>query len=257
MDYSFILKKFISTSLMPLSVFLILFFIGLFLLWGKQYKKTAKVLITIAFIWFYLISFYPVSNALLMPIERTYLKFEQNNYQKDISYIIVLGHSSKEDNFLPLSSQLTPVTVVRLVEGIRIYRQYSGSKLIFSGGKTKEKGSHPLRVKNMAVALGVPEKDIILIEGPKDTFDEAVAIAPIVKNSSSVLVTSASHMKRSIALFSGQGVAPIPAPTYFRAKKESNFSILSFFPSYSAIEKTQLAIHEYLGIIWSKLIGNI
>jgi len=238
---------------------MLLLSIAVCMLWFEKSRNAGKWMASAGVIFLYLISFSPFSNLLLAPIEQTYSYYsssgEESSAEK-INYIVVLGHRSKADPKLPLSSRLSYVSINRLVEGISIYRQHKGSKLIFSGGYSEENGSHPQRVKLMAIALGVPKADIIVVDGSRDTHDEAIAIKPIVKSERFVLVSSASHMWRSMALFKGQGLNPIAAPTYFRVKAYERIGFFGFFPSPFAIEKTQFAIHEYLGYLWSKLKGQ-
>jgi uncharacterized SAM-binding protein YcdF (DUF218 family) len=65
-----------------------------------------------------------------------------------------------------------------------------------------------------------------------------------------ILVTSATHMPRAMMLFESLGLNPIPAPTNFY-KTESN----SFFiaPEVESFNISRIAIHEYIGILWSKI----
>ena len=69
-----------------------------------------------------------------------------------------------------------------------------------------------------------------------------------------VLVTTASHMRRSVALFKKQGANPVPAPTGHRVKEAGDAKIgwPSFFPKSSNIEKAEALFHEQLGLIWAK-----
>ena len=64
----FILKKIISTMLMPLPLGVIFIAIGLLFLYKKHYVK-AKVMIIFSLVWIFLFSYAPVANALLYPIE--------------------------------------------------------------------------------------------------------------------------------------------------------------------------------------------
>ena len=65
-----------------------------------------------------IISFFPFSEWLLGPIEKSYPYY---HFEKvPISYVVVFGHYSKEDSYHPLSSQLSNVSVHRLIEGISI-----------------------------------------------------------------------------------------------------------------------------------------
>lgn len=254
MIFWFYLKKTIAGFLMPFSLVTLMLVVGVILLWMKRTHKLGQWLVSFGVLSLLIISFFPFSGWLLGPIEKSYPYYQFE--EASISYVVVLGHYSKEDLYHPISSQLSNVSVHRLIEGISIYRQHSGSKLIFSGGKNDHDGSHPERMKKMAVALGVPVDEILLVEGTMDTYDEAVKIKSVVNNKPLILVTSASHMRRSMDLFAGQGMKAIAAPAYFRVYASSQFSFLNFFPSPLSIEQTQVAIYEYLGILWSDLSGK-
>ncbi|MCW9025865.1 MAG: YdcF family protein, partial [Thiovulaceae bacterium] len=105
---------------------------------------------------------------------------------------------------------------------------------------------------NLAIALGIPEKDIIINGLPKDTYEEAEFSKHIVKDKKFALVTSATHMPRAMMMFKSKGMNPISAPTYFKKSGEYDFLQL---PSTTSFERSRMAIHEYLGILWAKLRG--
>ncbi len=66
----------------------------------------------------------------------------------------------------------------------------------------------------LARDLGVCAERIIINGRPLNTYQEALEVAKIVERGDTViLVTSASHMRRAVALFEGQGVDVIPSPT--------------------------------------------
>lgn len=70
-----------------------------------------------------------------------------------------------------------------------------------SGGGVFDPVSNAEIMARVAMEIGVPERDIILESKSKDTKDEARFIKPIVGNEPFVLVTTASHIPRSMALF--------------------------------------------------------
>jgi uncharacterized SAM-binding protein YcdF (DUF218 family) len=172
-------------------------------------------------------------------------------------FVVVLGGGHISDPKLPITSQISGESLVRLVEGIRIYKKYSHVKLILSGGRGF--GSIPCAevMAHVAKELGVDENDIILESQSKDTKDEAQLIKPLVENDHFILVTSASHMPRSMALFKKLGMNPIPSPTGHLAIRKEGLSPSSFFPSAGDFLKTEKVFHEYLGIAWAKLRGQL
>jgi uncharacterized SAM-binding protein YcdF (DUF218 family) len=111
---------------------------------------------------------------------------------------------------------------------------------------------------DMAREWGVGPEDIVLETKATDTKDHPVYVKEIVGRDRFILVTSASHMPRAMGLFRRQGMEPVPAPTdYMVKKREGGLRSGIFFPSAGSLEKAQRAIHEYLGLFWAKIRGQI
>jgi uncharacterized SAM-binding protein YcdF (DUF218 family) len=116
---------------------------------------------------------------------------------------------------------------------------------------------HAKVLADVALAIGVDEKALILESVSKDTKDEARLIHKIVERDKFVLVTTASHMPRSVALFKKLGMQPIPAPTDYGVKGSQGMSPGIFFAGSGGLRKAELAFHEYLGLAWARLRGQI
>ena len=242
----FLLKKFIASFFMPLPVFFILFGIGLFLLYAGRRKRAVQVL-SGAVIWLALLSYAPFSALLLSPLENAYPKWQSGS--AEAAYIHVLGYGHDSDEALPLSSQPHPTSLVRTVEGVMVYRQNKNAKIIFSGYGGDDALSDAAQNARVAVALGVNPEDIIVLEAPRDTAEEAAAAEKIAGGKKIVLVTSAAHMPRAMALFERAGLAATAAPTDFRAKHSKWLT----WPSSNGLKQSEIAFHEYLGILWMRI----
>jgi len=68
-----------------------------------------------------------------------------------------------------------------------------------------------------------------------------------------VLVTSASHMRRARASFEKAGFQVLSAPTGFHLEEPA--TILRFIPKASALSQTDTVLHEWMGILWYRLLG--
>ena len=261
----FILKKIISGFLSPLPLSLLLSFLGLYLLWFTTKQKVGKILVSVGLVILTLFSYRVTADKLLRPLERQYDTFEIKSSsavpkienESTIKIVVVLGGGHTSDPELPLLSQINTSPLVRLMEGIRIYKKYPGAKLLLSGGGAFDPVSEAEVMARVAREMGVPESDIILETESKDTRDEAMFIKPIVGKEPFVLVTTASHIPRSMALFKKLGMNPIPSPIDHSVKDGQGLSPSSFFPSTGNLRKTELAIHEYLGMTWAKLRGQM
>lgn len=247
----FTLKKIISTLLMPLSIVYILFFIGLYFLFAKYHRKATFYLL-LAFLCLSLIGYSPFSNALIQPLENQYKSYMK--IDKELKYVLVLGSGHVTNNEISKNSQLSTTALARLSEGIRIYKKLKDGKLIVSGYEGKDKTAHALMLKDVAISLGVFANDIIIQEEAKDTQEEAKWAKKTVNTQKFILVTSASHMPRAMKIFKAENLNPIAAPTNYMSK--SNGDIFSILKAKD-IKKTELAMHEYIGIIWHTLIQKI
>ncbi|MBW2649390.1 MAG: YdcF family protein [Deltaproteobacteria bacterium] len=93
------------------------------------------------------------------------------------------------------------------------------SRLVFSGGAVFDPVSEAEVMARAAEIMGVEGDRIILEEISRDTGDQARLVQKIVGDERFILVTSASHMPRSMVLFRKSGMEPIPAPTDYRVPR--------------------------------------
>lgn len=238
--------------LMPLSIGVIFIIIALILINIEKMKK-AKIMLTLSIAWLFLFSYPPFANLLLHTVESNYPTL--HTAPKDVKYIYVLGGGHRTDETLPITSQIVDTSVVRLNEGIRLYHQlHEEASIIVSGySGLFDPTTHAVMQEKLALALGVKKKKIILRPEPRDTEEEAKAAKELVGDDPFILVTSASHMTRSMNFFKNEGLDPIPAPTNHRASiQHPNYT--KFFSS-DALEKSRIVFHEVLGMIWQKLKG--
>ncbi|PLY00555.1 MAG: envelope biogenesis factor ElyC, partial [Desulfuromonas sp.] len=199
-------------------------------------------------------SYAPLVDRWLTPLEAQIPTY-QLNPAINVDYVAVLGAGHWSSNELPLTSQVSAAGVIRLTEGIRIYRLNPGSKLIFTGfnGIHEDSKSYPEVLQELAVALGVPEDDILVCDGPRDTAEEARLIAENFSSGSLVLVTSAAHMPRALALFRSAGLDPTPAPT---AHGSQPFTSWWVFPDATTLARVEAWTHEWIGYQWARLTGG-
>jgi len=250
----FLFKKIIASILLPLPLVLIISGFGLFLLWFTKWQRLGKLLLGFAVIALLVMSSTPFSNYAISTLENSFAPFDVE--KKTVKYVMVLGSGHVSDAKLPVTSQIGTVSLLRLIEGIRIYKANPGSKLILSGYGGKDPVSNAEVVAKVAVALGIASSDIIESANARDTFEEAKLIKEVIGNAAFALVTSANHMPRAVAVFNKQQLNPIPAPANFLVKILPNREPKLEFTAGN-LYKTERAMYEYLGLAWYKLRGNI
>jgi len=253
----FLFKKIIAPLFFPLSLCLEILIVGIFLLWFTRRQKTGKIIVTIGVATLVALSYGVASEILLRPLEYKYPPMTDISAVSDVKWVVVLSGGHSPDAQLPVTGQLSEASLVRLIEGIRIHRKLPKSKLILSGGGAFSEATAAKVMAAVAVALGMDAQDLVLESESKDTKDQARLIHKVVGDSQFILVTSASHMPRSMALFLKKRMNPIPAPIGHRIKEMQKITPAMFFPSAGRIEKTERAFYEYLGLAWARLRGQI
>ena len=102
---TFILRKIVSTLLLPVSLGLLLLIGGTIFLFTKK-QKFGKFLVTTGVLLLFLLSFPPVARYLTDSLESKFSPVTAANSDQKISWIVVLGggHNSSRPEGLQLSS---------------------------------------------------------------------------------------------------------------------------------------------------------
>jgi uncharacterized SAM-binding protein YcdF (DUF218 family) len=254
----FWIKKMISPFFFPVLVSIEILLFGLILLLFTSKKTLARVIIILGIVVLAGLSCEPVSDLILQPLESKHQPIRNTEAYADVKWIVVLGAGHTNDPRLPATLQLGASSLTRLIEGLRLHRLLPGTKVILAeGGNPGELSGAKIMVE-VAAALGTAVEDLIMESASTDTKDQARIIKKIVGSERVILVTSALHMPRSLALFEKQGLRPIPAPTnYLAGKRSEKRELKDFLPTAEAAFKTEKAFHEYLGLVWAKIRGQI
>ncbi len=182
--------------------------------------------------------------------------------------IVVLGGGTRSQAYPRPDVDFTDAGD-RVWYGATLYRAGKAPKIIVSGGRIAWKGAGKPEAEDLTkllVAMGVPNSDILLEGDSYNTRDNAVNVKKILQEQNFktiLLVTSAMHMPRSIAIFKNLGINAIAAPTDYHISqleidepnRQTESAILSFIPDAENLAQTTQAIKEYIGIFVYKLRG--
>jgi uncharacterized SAM-binding protein YcdF (DUF218 family) len=251
----FLLKKIVAPLFLPLPICVLLLGVGTGLLWFTRRQRAGRILVTTAFALLVVLSYGWVSDPALRSLEHYHTPLSAVAAGTAMKWVVVLGGGTSSDPSIPLTARLSDATLARLVEGVSLHRQMPGSRLVLSGAV--KSGSETESMSAVALALGVAREDIVVDAESPDTQTQARNIRKIVKGEPCVLVTSAAHMRRAMALFRKVGLDPIPAPTHYLARANTGLSAADFYPSIGGLMTAQIAAYEYLAIAWAALRKEI
>ncbi|MFO1496849.1 MAG: envelope biogenesis factor ElyC [Verrucomicrobiota bacterium] len=251
----FLFKKIVAQFFLPMPICLFVCFTGLVLLWWTKRQSAGKILVTLGLLLLTAFSSEPVANGLLSPLERRYPAY-QTRARETPKFVVVLGGGHTSDPRLPVTSQISDESLKRLVEGIRIYRDNPGSKLVLSGGSWPDPVPDAEIMAGTARALGISDADVIVEAASRDTEDQARLLKPIVGTNAFLLVTSANHMLRSMRLFESEGTKPLAASAEHLVKRSVG-EPGAFFPRGLYLRRSEAAFHERIGLGWLVLRRKI
>ena len=183
--------------------------------------------------------------------------------------IVVLSGYGEDFHFLPVTSKLVGETIPRMVEGIRLYREIPGGRLILSGGPVRRQDG-PLAdlMADFARAMGVPNRDIVVEGRSVTTYENLAEVKKIVGSEPFILVTSSGDLRRAAAVARRLEMKPLPAPAAIWAARyypagmswpEWGRKVMGDIghPSPDRLSYLQRAYHEYLGYIWYWMLGRV
>ncbi|WP_027962053.1 ElyC/SanA/YdcF family protein [Halomonas halodenitrificans] len=243
-----LLKVLVANLLMPLPVSLGLGALGLLLL---RWRRLGGVVIAVGLGILLLASWPPVADRLLAPLESRHSALGMLPEDPDLAAVVVLGGGWEPDSPRSTVGRLSDSSALRLVEGIRLWRQRPELPLIVTGAsRDPEVAPVALGYAAAAVDLGVPAARLVVLDSPTDTGREARAVSDALgEGSRVVVVTSASHMPRAMYHFRQAGLEPLAAPTHYLARHQRTGQLQEWVPSASELRKTERALYETLGLL--------
>ncbi len=245
MDF-FQLKKYLGAILMPLPLCAILLLIALIAMMNKR-SRIATIAGSFSLLIFLISStpFFP--DYALKKIES---KYPQYDLSVAVDHIVVLGCAHTNIASLPITSQLYPCSLIRATEALRLFKFNPDATIIVSGAAFAQEFSNAEMNKQLLISLGVPGERIIISTDSRDTEEEAQNLSEMLSDQTFALVTSASHMPRSMRLFKQYGLNPIAAPTEHLVRYNGTRPVVNFLPNSKNIHKAERWWYETLGQSW-------
>lgn len=257
------LSKFLPLFIYPLGLAFTLLVMALIFHKKTRWQMTA-LLLAVVILWLGGNSW--VAHSLTRSLEWHYLPLEELPHA---DVIVVLGGGTDSAQY-PRSIVEVNGAGDRILYARWLYLQGVAPKLLLSGGNIPWMDTQNAPADDMAALLemlGVPEEAIWLEPESLNTYENALFSREILDREGIdriVLVTSALHMPRAVALFEHQDLEVIPAPTDYSITQERwdrlwepnlTAQIFNLFPSVGNLEDTTVALKEYIGILVYGLRG--
>lgn len=220
---------------------------------GRRLAFTALLLLAVA-------GLSPLSNMLMAPLENRFPVWRINNGPAPAG-IIILGGSVDADVTSSRNAGLELNEAGdRILAMLALARQFPEAKIILSAGAGAllgERGTEADEVRKRIAAYGLPPDRIIFENRSRTTYENALETQKLINPRAGerwLLVTSAWHMPRSIAVFRMAGLNVEAYPIDFRtpatgAGKET-FAEIS-----RGLRRFDTAMREWAGLISYRFAG--
>ena len=220
------------------------------------FRCTGRLIALIGLVSLWLLSTPIIAYKLLNTLQNQYPLLQtsslaQNNSQ---DVIIVLGGGNTVEKEYGNKETVSDFTLHR-VNYAGYLSQQTHLPIIVSGGRysLSEQSEADLMFDVLKNHFNI--KSILKEDKSATTADESRLMIPILKENHfkrAYIVTDAWHMPRSMYIFQCRGINAIAAPMGYIVYGPG-YSLLSFFPNVQSLSASNIALHEYIGLVWYHL----
>lgn len=259
------LSKFLPVFIYPLGLAILL--VAAAVLLGKR-PFARRVLLGTAVLLLWLSSTRVSAYAITRSLEQQYLPPAD---WPTADAIVILG-AGAEPSIAPRTLVEVNKSGDREILGAWLYHQGKAGKIVVSGGVVPwvNPAGIPSGAESMAellTLLDVPPEAIVLEPASRNTFENAAFTRQVLAETGEqtiLLVTSATHMPRSVRLYEAQGFTVIPAAADFQVTDaewgllftpDIGVQVLNWLPEAGYLHMTTTALKEYVGLVVYRLQG--
>lgn len=256
-DLLFALSKILWFPARPGHFALIVGFLGLFMVWRGRRSGRWLVLASLGF--FLMLVATPVNQWLLAPLENRFPR--PASPPAHVDGIIVLGGAVEQNITEARGIPSLNGAAERMTEGVILALRYPQARLVFTGGQGSFVHGETTEAdvaRQLWTAMGIPPARVLYENASRNTHENAVFTYRDVQprpNEVWLLVTSAAHMPRSVAVFRAAGWRDIvPWPVNYRTA--NTWQVWYDAPFPERLGQFEWAFREWLGLLAYRLMGR-
>jgi len=250
-----ICSKIFSHIASPNSFLLILSVLGAILLWTR-FKLAGKWLVSLAAGFLLIFAALPVSSLLLIPLEE---RFPVPVLPDKIDGIIVLAGAEEASITAARGQPAIASNGERLTTFVALARIYPEARLVFTGGMgglTNQNFDRTVTVRMLFDQLGLDSKRVEYENKSRNTAESANYTYDMINPQNQenwILITSASHIPRSVGIFRKIGWDVIPYPVDYKTTGE----VKLYYSGLNGTYWAGIALHEWIGLLAYRITGKI
>jgi uncharacterized SAM-binding protein YcdF (DUF218 family) len=261
----FILSKVVQFCIEPLNWVIIFIFSGLLFL-SLRKPHLCKRFLVFALLDLLIVGWLPTSEVFLRPLENAIPKMEIGKLlENEIGGIIILGGAIEGGEIALDRGEISIYSSAeRVTKAFEIIRKYPDLPFIFSGfsGRMTPRGvSEADAFKQLIQEQGLEGRSGYYENLSRNTYENVVFIKPMIVEVEKggpakpwLLITSASHMYRSVKIFQKQGLHVIPVPVDYQTANSLQWTA---FDLVDGAQNWNKLVHEIIGLFAYWITGKI
>ncbi|MDA0219363.1 MAG: YdcF family protein [Proteobacteria bacterium] len=196
----------------------------------------------------------PVGDWLMRPLEN---RFPAPAAVDRVDGILVMGGGQNPQVSHDRDSIALNDSAERMIDSAALALRFPEARLVFSGGNGPVGMTEADVAWRVYGAMGLDPDAIIYDSRSRNTWESAVNLRSFVTPRPGevwLLLTSAFHMPRSVAVFRAEGWDIVPYPVDFRVTREAD--TLWDVGLDGNLRTLTIALHEYVGLLSYRLLGR-
>jgi uncharacterized SAM-binding protein YcdF (DUF218 family) len=255
----FFAAKVLALLTQPLAWVIALLALSLLIMARKP--KAARTCVVASLAVIVLIGWQSAPDYFLRSLESHYPEFSPQADLSGFVGVVVLGGGTEAGHVA--QSHVQPLFTdagERLTAPVILLRHNPHLHIVYSGGEGTLLGSGPSEAERARIffdSMGLTEKQVQYESASRNTYENAVFSARlpgIDPTQPWLLLTSASHMPRAMGTFTKAGWRVTAYPVDFRT------GVTTPWMDYSlreGVQKWQMLLHEWLGIVSYRVTGRL
>jgi uncharacterized SAM-binding protein YcdF (DUF218 family) len=254
----FSLSRILGFFAYPSNVLIAIGLLGLVLLLTR-FTRLASWLIVTSLVLIAVAGLSPLGNALILPLEQRFPPWDASRGPPD--GIVLLGGMISPDVSAARGAVALNEAAERITVTAELARRYPNARIVLTGGRNAlifDEGIEAVFAVRQLEALGVAHDRIAAEEQARNTIENAV-FSRLVANPKPgerwLLVTSAYHMPRAMAVFRAAGFPVEAYPVDWRTRGPIDM-VRPFASLGDGLRRTDTAVHEWAGLLAYRLTGK-
>jgi uncharacterized SAM-binding protein YcdF (DUF218 family) len=253
---AFVASKVLWGLLRPNTIALVVALIGLLMVWRG--RRAGRWPLTLGLGWFAAVFALPVSAMLTLPLEGRFSRPATPPGQ--VAGIVVLGGAVEQNLTDAHGIPALNGAAERMTEAVALARRYPEARVVFTGGSSAIFPGGPTEAdtaRRLFSELGLPPERVAFESESRNTYENAVLTKRLLEpqpGQTWLLVTSASHMPRSVGCFRAAGWAITPWPVNYTTGRAP--ALWYNWPFPSRLNQSEWALREWIGLVAYHLMGR-